>query len=612
MEIVNIIIDYVEDTLIFNLIESYYPSKYLHYKNKISKQFINEFIKEINNLNYFILSLDNLDYETSIKTVSKLKVISETFYLQFFPEVIIEKFRLLEGGYLFFHIDSQLAHIPWELLYDGKFFLGDKFRIGRSVDGTWKEKSNLNQTKLKILIIVNPSQDLEEAEEEGTILFETLNTEISNDLLDIQMYSGSRITKFKLLSEIQSYDIVHYAGHVVYNESYPEGGLLLSNQEVLSSKEIEKIPNTPYLVFINACRSSIKESNVGLANAFLRAGVPNYIGTNWNIPDSYKTVEFAINFYRNLFDEKSVGDALFEARKFARETNELHELIWASYSLYGNPITKIFRYPERRSFNAIRSDWDLKKVFNEFPTFIAVVYKEFTLNKEKFYLLIEAFKRFTLTVCAIIIETYQKLNLKLTDLLEKEVFPQDSFLESLKNNYSLNISLRELIQYCYLCSKRLNLLNIQIIILPLVKSFLLHKDDIEKMLDLIYDLEKIDKNLQEDYSYLINENLSKEEIETFIVSFQYLLENLLIDFSILSKINFFYNNGTNFPSLLFKGEKERPFHVLPIFKEDLPLKKFLEENIGTICIIYQDFYLSLKNYIEYEPIQKKFIFKIEK
>jgi len=37
MEIINIIIDTVDDTLVFNLIESHFPSKYLHYKNKISK-----------------------------------------------------------------------------------------------------------------------------------------------------------------------------------------------------------------------------------------------------------------------------------------------------------------------------------------------------------------------------------------------------------------------------------------------------------------------------------------------------------------------------------------------------------------------------------------------
>lgn len=599
MEIINIIIDTVDDTLVFNLIESRFPSKYLHYKNKISKEFIKEFIKEIININHFILSMNDLDYDTSIRTINKLKVISETFFVEFFPEEIIEKLRLLDGGYLFFHIDSNLAHIPWDLLYDGKSFLGDKFRIGKSIDGTWKEKIRNDKPKLKILLLVNPTMDLEDAQEEGHILIETLNTEISNDLLEIQMYVGDRITKFKFLSEIQNYDIVHFAGHVVYNENYPNGGILLANNEVLSSKEIERLPNTPYLVFLNACRSAIKESNIGLANAFLKAGVPNYIGTNWNIPDSQKTIDFAINFYRHLFDEKSIGDALFEARKYARENHELHELIWASYSLHGNPITKIFRYPERRSYDAIRTDWNLKKVFNEFPTFIAVPYKNFTLQKDRIDLLTEVYTRFILLVNAIVIETYNKLNLKLNDLFDQEVFPKNL----IEVNSREEIPLKELIQFGYLCAKRLNLLNIQIPVLQLVKSYLLHKEDIQKMLELILTL-GINQN------HLSNlQSLSVDDRDTFIVSFQYLLENLFVDFSIITKINFFYNNGLSFPSILFKGEVEKPFHVLPIFKEDLPLKKFLEEHIGEVCLIYQDFYVSLKDYIEYEPISKKFKFK---
>lgn len=605
MEQINLIIDNIGDTYIFNLIESRFPSSYLHLKTHISRPFIDEYIKEVINLNHFILSIDNLNYKESISVMNKLKVISETFFNQFFPEKIIERFRILDEAYLFLHINSQLAHIPWELLYDGKSFLGDKFRIGRNIDGSWKEREKLDKTKLKILILVNPSLDLEEAEEEGNILFETLNTEISSDTLDLQLYSGERITKLKFLSEIQNYDIVHFAGHVIYNQQYPEGGILLANNEVLYSKEIERLPNTPSLIFLNACRSAIKETNIGLANAFLKAGVPNYIGTNWNIPDSYRTVDFAINFYRHLFDEKSIGDALFEARKFSREMHEIHELIWASYSLHGNPITKIFKYPERRSFDAIRSDWNLKKVFNEFPTFISNPYYQFTKDKNNFKLLIETYKIFIITIISLIIETYYKLNLKLNEIYDDDI---------IKNNINTKNNIEELIEFAVLCAKRLNLLNIQIPIISIVKSFLLHKDDIIKMLELVKLVQKelTEKDLLDSNSQNLKEVFLSniDDIDTFIVSFQYLLENLFIDFSSISKINFFYNNGVYFPSILFKGEKEKAFHVLPIFKEDAPLKKFLEEHIGEVCIILQDFYLSLNDFIEYEPGSKIFKFKI--
>lgn len=593
MELIHLIIDKVKDVYVFNLIEGSVPSRYLHYKIKISENFIEEFIREVNNLNHLVLSIPNIGKETSNQIINKLKIISETFFVEFFPEEIIEKIKISTEGYLFFHIDSLLSHIPWELLYDGNAFLGDKFRIGRSIGGAWRERQKIDKSKLKILIITNPSEDLPETEEEGTIIFETLNSEISSNAIEMQMYSGRRVSKLKLLSEIQNFDILHFAGHVIYDNKDPNGGLLLSNGEILYAKEIQKLSKSSSLVFLNACRSAIPESNIGLANSFLKVGVMNYIGTNWNIPDSKKTIEFAVNFYRFLFDEKTVGDALFEARKYARETNEIHDLIWASYSLFGNPIVKFFKNPEKKTFEAIRTDWNLKKVWNEFPTFIAVPYKEFTVDKEDVYQLLICFKRFLCTISAIILESYKKLDLKLADLFEED----HSLEENQENEYK---NLEFLLTKAYLYSKRINLINFQIPVLSLVKAFLLHFDDIKKMLKISDDF-FINKQ---------NQFHSKEELDTIIVSFQYLLENLFIDFSLFTKMNFFYNNGIQYPSILFKGQKERAYHVLPIFKEDEQLKKFLENHIGEVCVIIDDFYLSLKDYIEFEPISKTFVFKV--
>lgn len=594
MELIHLIIDKVSDVFVFNLIEGSSPSRYLHYQVRTSRHFIDEFIKEINNLNHLVLSLHKVETETSIQIINKLKVVSETFFLEFFPEEIIKKVQTMQQGYLFFHLDSSLSHIPWELLYDGTSFLGDKFRIGRSIQGSWKEKQRIDKTKLKILIITNPSGDLLEAEEEGTILFDTLNSEIPSDVIELQMFTGNRVTKLKLLSELQNFDILHYAGHVIYDKNEPSGGMLLSNHEILLGREIQRLSKTPALVFLNACRSAIAESNIGLAYSFLKAGVINYIGTNWNIPDAKQTIEFAVNFYRFLFDEKTIGDALFESRKYSRESNEIHNLLWASYSLYGNPSIKFFKTPEKKTYEAIRTDWNLKKILNEFPTFVSLPYRDFTIEKEDTFHLFICFKRLIITVAGIIIESYKKLDLKLTDIFEDA--SQNHPIEDKKEDYK---NFNQLLETCLVYSKRIHLINFQIPILPLVKSFLLHYDDIQRML-----------KISEDFFYKKREKeLSKEETETITISFQYLLENLFIDFSILSRTQFFYNNGTQFPCILFKGLEEKPYHILPIFKEDELLKTFLERHVGEVCMMIDDFYLSLKHYIEYEPISKTYIFE---
>ncbi|MCS7205127.1 MAG: CHAT domain-containing protein [Leptospiraceae bacterium] len=595
MEILNLIIDSVDDIYVFNLLDDVYPSRYLHYKSKIQKSLIREFIHEIQNLNFYVLSVQNLDSDGALQSLKKLKGLSETFFSQFFPYEIAKKIQQSEGGYFFFHVDSSLAYIPWEILYDGTSFLGDKFRIGISINGSWKAKQIPDKNKLRIMILANPTLDLKEASEEGLFLFETLSTEINTNYLDIQLYIGEKITKLRLLSELQNYDIVHFAGHVVYQEDYPEGGILLYNNEILYGHEIERLSNPPSLVFINACRSAMKETNIGLANAFLRAGVPNYIGTNWIIPDSHNTMEFALNVHRFLFEEKTIGDALFEARKIARETYALSELIWASYTLHGNPLTKIFKYPEKRSFDAIRSDWNLKRVWNEYPTFIALLYKNFVEDKKDLKLLIKIFERFIQTIIAIIIETYFKYNIRLTHLFEEEIF-SNTMIEK-KIWEGLSTSIDEVFEFSVLCAKRLHLITFQSEVLSVIKSFLIHKEDIQKVIGLIREI----KNASIDTTFT--------EEETYLVSIQYILENLLIDFMSLTKLQFFYNMGSQYPSILFKGLEEKSIHILPIFKEDQKLKNFLDQHVGEICLNIDQFVLSLKRFIEYQPLTKEFLFK---
>ncbi len=116
----------------------------------------------------------------------------------------------------------------------------------------------------------------------------------------------------------------------------------------------------PVLVFSNACFSGrtqewqIKEvfekEVYGLANAFLHSGVSHYIGTFWEILDSPSSL-FAIEFYRTLTRNASVGKALREARLKLIERMGKNNIIWASYMLYGDPTFVLF---EKDSIAAIQ------------------------------------------------------------------------------------------------------------------------------------------------------------------------------------------------------------------------------------------------------------------
>ena len=108
----------------------------------------------------------------------------------------------------------------------------------------------------------------------------------------------------------------------------------------------------PSLVFSNACHSGrtgewhvdkgFEEQIFGLANAFLLSGVTHYIGTFWEILDSPGST-FAIEFYKALSKNVSVGEAVRTARKKLIVQFGEGNIIWASYMLYGDPTYKIIR-----------------------------------------------------------------------------------------------------------------------------------------------------------------------------------------------------------------------------------------------------------------------------
>jgi CHAT domain-containing protein len=72
---------------------------------------------------------------------------------------------------------------------------------------------------------------------------------------------------------------------------------------------------------------------VGLAEAFLRGGVANYLGNNWPVGDA-PAKRFAEVFYSDLLQGKTIGESLLEARK---ELQANRWVDWVDYVLYGSP-----------------------------------------------------------------------------------------------------------------------------------------------------------------------------------------------------------------------------------------------------------------------------------
>lgn len=245
--------------------------------------------------------------------------------------------------------DIASSTIPWEAMRLGnaspaidrgitRQYMAENMTIAK-----WLENRRIGPT-LDILLVVNPTEDLRGAKNEG----ERLGKELSAlPRVRVTTIEGREATKERLLAEFQSgeYDVIHYAGHAEFDPlERGRSGIICAGKQVLAGEDLIALANLPALVFFNACESgrlfdqsspqnSAGHNRAGFAEAFLRGGVANFVGTYWPVQDK-SAIVFAQKFYLGLVDGKPLGVALTQARNAVLQ---LGSNDWADYMLYGSP-----------------------------------------------------------------------------------------------------------------------------------------------------------------------------------------------------------------------------------------------------------------------------------
>jgi CHAT domain-containing protein len=265
--------------------------------------------------------------------------------------------------------DGPTSRVPWETLAlsmgeaaggDGVWFpsaergMSRRYAADNLSVAKWLEE-RVEDGVLNVLLVVNPTGDLEGAQEEGHRVQELFRSLPSTKLDELW---GKDATRPALLSRFGSgkYDIIHYAGHAFFDEASPErSGILCHNHVPISGVDLAQLTNLPTLVFFNACESGrLRRSSrgllvadeararktrlehvrdaVGLAEAFLRGGVSVFVGTYWPVGDTPAKM-FADTFYSTILKGEPIGDAVLAGRK-AVKASGAHD--WANYILYGS------------------------------------------------------------------------------------------------------------------------------------------------------------------------------------------------------------------------------------------------------------------------------------
>ncbi len=300
------------------------------------------------------------DQASKLQQLKSLQKIGQLFWDHLFSRLIKVKLKDSQPCVLTLSLDEELIPIPWELIFDGKDFLGLKFSLGRLVrskgDPTSLQYRDLMDS-LKMLILANPTGDLKSAYLEGL----NIKNQFSHKTKKVQVdFKSTSIDKHYVKKNICDYDIVHFAGHCELDRSGGKDSGWVLSDGLFKVEDILKMGQScslPALVFSNACHSAqvnpvlidseYQRANYGLASAFLFAGVRHYIGSIRKIEDSASLV-FAREFYTKLISGVSVGESARLSKLKLVKEHGLASLHWVNYLLYGDPSFVFFKFPRQK------------------------------------------------------------------------------------------------------------------------------------------------------------------------------------------------------------------------------------------------------------------------
>jgi len=250
--------------------------------------------------------------------------------------------------------DTEASRVPWETMRINSKYVAVEQGISRQYAaenlsiGKWLDKRALD-SQLNVLMIVNPTGDLSGTEDEAEKIEEYLN---SNPSIKYTKLLRGEATWNRVRAELSSgeYDVDHYAGHGACDpDNTQQSGILCHGYKYLTGTQLANLSRLPALAFFNACevgrvrgRAAAKaensaivgaDRNMGLAEAFLRGGIANYVGTYWPANDGAAAV-FAKAFYDQLLSGRTIGSAIQTGRNLLQKMPH-HDL--ADYIHYGNP-----------------------------------------------------------------------------------------------------------------------------------------------------------------------------------------------------------------------------------------------------------------------------------
>jgi CHAT domain-containing protein len=158
---------------------------------------------------------------------------------------------------------------------------------------------------------------------------------------------GTQATERAVKERAAEYDILHLAAHAVTDDSQPlYSSIVLAREDdredgLLEGREITRLDLRARLTVLSACstaqgRVRPGEGLIGLSWAFLVAGCPTIVATQWRVP-SASTALLMVDFHRELArGDISVAEALQRAQmRLMKDRRYRHPFYWSGFVVVG-------------------------------------------------------------------------------------------------------------------------------------------------------------------------------------------------------------------------------------------------------------------------------------
>ncbi|NTV84646.1 MAG: CHAT domain-containing protein, partial [Bacteroidales bacterium] len=245
------------------------------------------------------------------------------------------KDQLKKNGNIIWVLDEYTATYPWELLQDNmndtKPICITSGMVRQLITGNYRKNIN-TIIKNKVLVVADPDLEgffsqLPGALAEGKKVKEKIEDKLKEDGVEVtSSFSESHTVILEKLFR-DDYRIIHLSGHGVFNAEDPgKSGMIIGNDQFLSTREIIQMSTVPELVFVNCCHLGKTDGTAeqlyqeryklaaNIGTQLINNGVRCVIAAGWAVDDR-AAEKFAEVFYDRLFSGDTFGEAILKARR---------------------------------------------------------------------------------------------------------------------------------------------------------------------------------------------------------------------------------------------------------------------------------------------------------